>query len=408
MILRRIGWALWPKGILLAFVTAAAFTTASKEALAQSFFATVVVDPSVGVDRGSAAQIQKLPDPTTFLTFDTYGAKDIGRSIASIGVVRPDLVMPGDQLDLVAVIAGPSADGGEELLAGGFGYRFPLGDTGWTGFVQADHANVTLGTEANLLLDAVGSRSAMTVGARRTKELSNDAKLIFAVELGARQAEGSILGTTVLDEEVRFLRASVLYEQGIPFLFQRRFSAAVTKGFDGFGASPTFNPLATYPGASTDFLRASASAEFSVPVSASLVVNAGVVGQWTSDSLPVSQRCGYGTNSYMRGFDLGYVSGDQCIGGRAEIAYNVELPSEGDERLIFTQAYAGIDSGWLQNNANALVPEVSDEWSSGSIGIRTIRGDFIGEISATRIFDQPAGTVPQSRNRLWLRAAVRF
>ena len=100
--------------------------------------------------------------------------------------------------------------------------------------------------------------------------------------------------------------------------------------------------------------------------------------------------------------------GDQCIGTRIELAYNVEDPKVDTSGIRFTQAYFGVDVGRLWNNANLLSPSSSNNWSSGSLGLRTIQGDLIGEAVVTRIFNDPGGTAPQDRTRFWLRAGLRF
>ena len=375
---------------------------------AQSFFSTIVVEPVVGVDRGSTLNIQKLDIPTAFLTFGTYGSEDIGQLVGGLGYAYPDLLIAGDQLDFAGVVAGPSDDGGHELLAGGVGYRVPIGDGQTYLFGGADFGNIRLGTSENLALGTLGNRASWVVGLRRSIELDQNTDLTTSFEMVRRSATGEILGTTVIDEDLRFVRLAVLYNKGAPFSFQRRFSAAVSKGFDAFGASPPINPYSSLPGASSDFLRLSFSAEASIPLPRRLVANLGLIGQWSNDSLPLPQRCGYGTNSYSRGFDRSYVNGDQCLGTRTELAYNFELPNPRDERTKFTQGYVGVDFGWVEENPNAVIPRTTETWSSGSLGVRTLRGDFIGEISLTRIFDQPASVVPQDRNRLWARGAIKF
>ncbi len=408
--------SLWPApkvntlcAVAKAFCLAATlflFATASTSH-AQSFFASNVSEPAAGVDRGSTSNIQKLDQPTTFLTFDTYGSEDVGPNILSIGRITPDLFIEADQLDIVGVIAGPSADDNLELRAGGMGYRARLGE-GIVGYANYTQSDVTLGSSDMIVLDITGTLRVGAIGVRHTAPRENESEITSSVELVARQAEGTLLGTPTIDEDLRLLRAAVLYQQGLPNLFQRRFAAAITKGLDALGASSPDNPLASAPGATSDFLRTSLSAEISLPLSELWVVNAGLIGQWSGDSLPVSQQCGYGTNAYARGFDQTFVSGDQCLGSRFELAYNVQPPSLVDEGLQFTQAYFGVDVGRLWNNENAILPSRTDEWSSASLGVRTIQGDFIGEVSLTHIFDQPIGPAPQDQTRFWVRAGVRF
>ena len=377
------------------------------DAKAQSFFASIVTDPAAGVDRGSTSAIRKLDDPTAFLTFDTFGADDIGPSILGFGYVLPGALSATDQIDFAGVVAGPTEDDDPELLAGGFGYRYGLGG-GLTGFASINYSDIVLGSDAALALDAKGHLMSGAFGLRRESTRGESGKLTTTVEAIGRRSRGSVLGFQAINEDLRLLRVAALYEEGVPFLVQRRFAATLTKGVDAFGASSPSNPLASAPGVTSDFLRASFSAEVSIPVSEKLVGSAGVIGQWSNDSLPQSQRCGYGTNAYARGFDQSFVNGDQCLGSRVEAAYNIQFPSRNDRGITFTQAYFGVDLGQVWDNANAALPRSADTWSSGSLGVRTIQGDFIGEMLVSRIFDQPNGATSQDRSRFWLRAGFRF
>lgn len=185
-----------------------------KQAEAQSFFSTIVVDPVAGVDRGSASQIQKFDQRIFFLTFDTYGSEDIGRAIAGLGYSLPDAFATGDQLDMIGVLAGPSENAGQELLAGGLAYRFPLDDGRTYLFARADHGEITLGTPASLAISAKGSRTNVAFGLQRTTQLEKSASLVTTFEIAGRRGTGEVLGVPLLDEDLRMVRASLLLPTG--------------------------------------------------------------------------------------------------------------------------------------------------------------------------------------------------
>lgn len=401
--------SVWMWGAALSIMLAQTFT---KPAAAQSFFGTVITDPTVGADQGSASRVRPVDDITGYLTFDTFGSEDVGPVTLGAGLSLPNLAADGDQLDVVFVLGGPSETKAPELEAGGFSYRLPLGVDGTMLFTTFNHGEVTLGTARSLAFDITGSRTTFAIGANHSWQLGQTARVTVEGEIAARDVQGDAFGVATIDESLRYARLSLLYEQGIPLLFQRRLAVSVTKGIPGFGASPAQNPLSSIPGATSDFLRLAFSAEASVPLSTDFVANVGLIGQWTEDSLPASQRCGFATNGYARGFDVGFVNGDRCLGARTELAYNIELPdlnavAEGAPTL-FTQAYFGVDFGILENVGNASVAGTSDAWSSASIGIRTLRGNFIGQVSVTQVLDAPAGLVQQADTRLWLRMAIAF
>ena len=401
--------SVWLGGAALSIVLAQTFT---KPAGAQSFFGTVITDPTVGADRGSASRVRPVDDITGYLTFDTYGSEDVGPVTLGAGLSLPNLAADGDQLDVVFVLGGPSETNALELRAGGFSYRIPLGPDGTMLFTTLNHGEVVLGTERSLAFDLTGSRTAFAIGANHSWQLAQTARVTVEGEIAARDVQGDAFGVATIDESLRYARLALLYEQGIPLLLQRRLAVSVTRGLSDFGASPVQNPLSSTPGAASDFLRWAASAEASIPLSTDFVANVGVIGQWTEDSLPASQRSGFATNGYARGFDIGFVNEDRCLGARTELAYNIELPdlnavAEGAPTR-FTQAYFGVDFGILDNVGNASVAGTSDAWSSASFGFRTLRGNFIGEVSIAQILDAPAGPVSQADTRLWLRATIAF
>lgn len=391
--------------VLVSFIF---FVLSGSPIAAQSFFTTLVTDPVVGADRGSASVIRKLDEPTQFLTFSNTGSDVSGRAVLGYGLGQPDIAIEGDQLDLALVWAGPSDDGWRELLAGGIAYRFPTGTPGMLGFVTIEAGDLIFGTPEALAISAKADRGQASVGMSREYDLKDDARAKFTGEFIARQVGAEVLGIETLDEDLRIIRLSGLYTKGIPLLFQQRLSLSVSKGLDAFGASTPGNPMGSAPGATTDFFRMAFAAEASVPLSRTWVVNAGLIGQWTDDSLPVSQKCGFQTNAYARGFDYAVVVGDRCIGSRVEAAYNFSLPDPEADRIVFTQGFAGIDGGQIENLSNPILPGQKDTWSSFSAGVRTLRGNFLGEIAVTRILDRPDVAAGQDRDRLWFRTAFQF
>jgi len=377
-------------------------------AQAQSFFGDLGNGVTVGVDQGSAALLPTVDETTRFLTFDTYGSVEIGREIASFSVAQPGFLVLGDQFDLVTVVAGFLGSGPTEVLAFGLGYQMPLNEKGLTWFVNADHAKVVVGGAANRALDIRGDRSNLSFGVRKTWSPSADVTTRASLEVRSRRSTGQVLGFPVLDEDLRVVQLSLQHERGVPFGFRTRFGASIAKGLSGFGASGRFNPAASLPGASAQFLRLSMAMEISLPVSARLVFNAGLAGQWADRSLPLSERCGYATNAFSRGFDQTVANGDRCIASRIELARYLTLPTQDGPSGVLTQGFAGLDAGRVWNLGSATLAPATRDWSSLSVGLRALRGGSIAEIAVTRILDDFDTAIPQDEHRLWLRVATRF
>lgn len=374
---------------------------------AQAFFGNLGIDPATGVDKGSVSTIQTFTKPTGLATASTIGSHAIGPYIGSVGYSVPNLFWHGDQLDVLGVLGGLSDAGGLELAAGGLGYRIAMGD-GLSLRSNADFGRFKLGTKAFLPLRFMGTIANAALGLRKVWQLGQTSRLTGSLEVSGQDSRDRMLGSRIVDENLRFIRLAVVHEYGRPFQFQRRLALSLTKGEGGFGASPASNPQSSLLGATSRFLRVAFSAEASFPLPRDFLVNAGIVGQWSPDSLPLTQRCGYGTNAYSRGFDQGYVNGDKCLGSRVELAYDFHRPNPSDGDLSIAEGFVGIDRGYIEDNANAVFPLSRDHWSSLSLGARTLRGNFLGEIALTRILDLPAGPVPQAKTRLWIQTAVRF
>lgn len=375
---------------------------------AQSFFTSLVGDPVVGVDRGSTSRIQSVEKNTGFLTFSNAGADEIGPYVLGAGAALPSFLIEDDQLDLIAVVAGPSDDGNQELLGGGVGYRINFPDSGVTLSLNGDVSDVRLGGAKSIALAIKGKVTNIALGLRRKWIAANKARFTAGVELIGRDENWQVLGSPQKDESLRMMRTSLKIENGLPFGFRSRLAISAVKGFDDFGASPVNNKLSSAAGITSEFFRVAFGVEFSLPLSRRFLVNAGVIAQWTDDSLPVSQRCGYQSNEYARGFDSAYVNGDKCLGGRAELAYNITLPQPGAKTLSYSQAFVGIDGGRTANNSNSVTPVKKDTWSSLSLGVRALKGNFISEVSFTKILDLPSGAFEQEQSRIWFRSALKF
>ncbi|WP_226625319.1 ShlB/FhaC/HecB family hemolysin secretion/activation protein [Alloyangia pacifica] len=358
------------------------------------------------MDRGSTSQIRKVEELTAVATISSTGSDPIGRYVGSLGVSFPFATEYGSQIDVLGVLGGPDIDGGPELRAGGLGYRLGLG-TGTTLYVNYDYGDYLLGTERLMPLDVTGERETMALGLRHVWTLGED-KLTGSFEFAAKSHADEMMGLEVADEDLRLLRLALTYDSGKPFAFRRRLALAVTKGLSGFGASEADNPLPSARGVTPEFLRVAFSAEVSIPVQPATYVNAGVIGQFTRDSLPVSQRCGYGTNAYARGFDRSYVMGDQCLGGRVELARDFQPPDMSTGALRRTQGFVAVDGGRLRNMGSAVFSGDRDEWSSANWGVRTLQGNFLGEIALSHILSKPEGSTPQDQTRLWFQAAYQF
>jgi hemolysin activation/secretion protein len=373
---------------------------------AQTFFGTLGVESATGVERGSTALVLPVEEPTTFLAFDRFGSGDVGPLVFSLAHARGDVLAAGDQLDLIVAGAGPDRAGAAELGAVGLGYRIALGAE-LTAYLNGSFARVRPDGPLTARAGIEGHRGQVALGLRRDIPAGRDARMSQIVELRARETGATSFGTTFLDERVQSVFVGFRRNAGRPLGRQSRLGAALSAGVADYGPSAIPGALASDPGASDRFLRVSASAEGSLPLFGPWAINAGLVGQVSAASLPVSQRCGFETNAYSRGFDISELLGDSCLAGRGELAANLGRPGPGSR--LWVQAFAGIDGGRMTLNANDLREGRDADWSSVNLGVRALSADWVAEISLSDVLESPASAATsEGDGRLWFRAALRF
>lgn len=360
-----------------------------------------------GTERGSTAVVGKVKVRTGFVVFDTYGSEDFGPGITGGAAALPSILHERDQFDAVGVIAGPLETGRKELIAGGLGYRLQVSEVGPTVFGYVNYGDAVAGRPSSRALDAKADRFALTFGVRQTLPLSKTEFLTGEVSFVARSASAELLGSKVINEDLRIIRAKAGYRRLWPAGHLVRAELVLSKGLDAFGASATDNPRASAPGASTENFDVAFRADASMPIYGPLGAAVGVAGQWSDDSLPFAQTCGFASNVYSRAFDRSYVTGDSCFGGRAELFLNLPT-SWTDDHLKGLQIFAAGDAGHIWIEGNAARPGGQDAWASAYTGMRVLGENFIGEASLSQILDEPAGTVPQDETRFWVRTGLRF
>jgi len=381
---------------------------AATSASAQSLLDAINPTGATGVERGSTELIGRVEQTSYFATFDTFGAEDIGRSVGSVAAALRDVAAASDQLDVLAVLAGPVETGEEELLGFGLGYSLDAPTLGLTFFASGDASRVTLGSDEARALDVTGDQWRFSIGARGQRALAEGGKLTGVLDFSARRSEADVLGFRALDEDLRVLRGVVAYVDGSPFGARRSASANVRVGLPLFGASDRDNALASRRGASAGFTAASFSADGAWPVQPWLFLRGGLVGQFSPDSLPFSQRCGFSTNRFSRAFDRSFVNGDSCLGARQEVAALLPAAAATGGALAFAEAFVATDFGVLWDQPSGGADARREGWSSLYGGLRVASSRFVAELSVSRILDGPPDRPDQDRTRVWFRGAVRF
>jgi hemolysin activation/secretion protein len=158
--------------------------------------------------------------------------------------------------------------------------------------------------------------------------------------------------------------------------------ADIIQGLPAFGATDANSPLRSRISGSGVFTLLSANAARTQNLSDGFQLYGTVLGQASSRGLLTAEQCGYGGETFGRGFDASEIAGDDCAEAAVELRYN---PS-GDywDRAQF---YAFGDAGevWLNGT---LLPGETRSSGAQSVGVG-VRLDLSHGFSATAEYAQP-------------------
>lgn len=174
-----------------------------------------------------------------------------------------------------------------------------------------------------------------------------------------------IVGEKYSRDRLRVLRVGLTYDRtddtGI-----NAARAALSQGFDIFGASQRDSEFLSRPDGRSDFTKLNLQfarvqmlpADFSVALTAS--------GQWTNQSLLASEQIGLGGPDFGRAYDTSELSGDKGIDGVVELRYT---PAIAQDWIRTAQFFTYYDIGKVWNNSEDTDPRIASLASLGA-GVR--------------------------------------
>nr|WP_047577487.1 POTRA domain-containing protein [Methylobacterium sp. ZNC0032] len=252
---------------------------------------------------------------------DNMGSSSSGPWQASGSVAINSMLIPGDSL----TVSGSFVPGSpREMRYGRIAYDLPLGSDSWRIGVAASHSENWPGDLRRYLRNRSQTD---TVEARISYApiLSQMQSLWLTASLGVtRASERDFIGPVFADR-IGIASFTADYKLHLRPSSWTYVSATARKGLGLIDGQPDSADWLSRHDASPYFALINGSLTHYENVSENWSIKLAAVGQLASGPLLASQQYALGGLSFGRGFDAGWISGDDAIAGSAELRYDQSL-----------------------------------------------------------------------------------
>lgn len=320
--------------------------------------------------------------------------------VSATGVLRPSPSTPGAS-ELVVTVAQPSVTGGLAAnnrgshlsgiwtVTGNAAYNSIFGDDQLAASITAApdslkqiggqlHYSIAVGDDgliASMLAAYTHGHSnfsgidlktdSWAVGPRLSYPLirTREETLSFDGGLTVQDAKSLFFGTNQLTHDKwRVVDLGVTYSNSNVFDAGGQWTGTLdlAQGIPGFGATPDHSTDLSRLGGTTSFTKITGVARFVQPVFAPVSVAFAAQGQYSFNPLITGEQVLFGGTQIGRGYDPGAITGDQGIGGSAEIRFDQRIPEWSIQDL---QPYAFIDAArtWYIQRGAAFDPSLKNQ-----------------------------------------------
>ena len=309
------------------------------------------------------------------LYMDNRGSDSVGPVQANARIAVNSLVRPGDQLGL-SVLTVPDDPG--EFLQSELSYGASLpGESRLRAAVSASQSR----QGAAPLNNKVGTESqAASLRIAHPLVRARKQSVWAAVTLDGRHVEQSFRNGGAYADDLRVARASLQADSG-----QGGSSVSgyvqVARGLEILGATRSKGPSNSRFDADGGFWKLNFGGSHYRDIGPRAGVYFSADGQWSPDSLLLSEEFAPGGLPYGRAYNYAEVSGDSGAAALAELRYGFAPKAS---VVTFFQTYAFVDAAKVWNKASAMsVPSAA--FSSAGAGVRiTLRSRFTARLEAAR------------------------
>lgn len=272
------------------------------------------------------------------------------RGTRALGPTRADatlLVNVPEWLGSQFRVSGLTTVGSDELHYIAGGYSSVLTRQGTTLGLNFAYNDSRPGTQNLRLLDFLTSGYTYGVSLRHPFIRSRTRNLSATVSLDFSDLDSSFLGRPRTNENIRSLRVGASYDWFDKTGAITVVSAQVSRGLGWFSGTPSRSSSLGRADGDTTYTAISADVERLQPIADRWTLSLKASGQVAFDPLVSSEQCGFGGARLGRAYDSFEISGDHCLSGSAELAWQPPLG------FLSSQVYGFYDIGgtWLKTAA---------------------------------------------------------
>jgi hemolysin activation/secretion protein len=274
------------------------------------------------------------------------GVDNRGSRLTGIWTVTGDVEFNSllDDADQLAITAASTPTSSERYMAQAR-YSHSIGTDGLVGSLIGTYAHGVPGSFLSLLnviTDswAVGPRLSYPLIRTRDETLSLDGG--FTVQ----DARIRVLSTPLSHDQWRVIDLGMSYNRRDDTGGYWNGTLDVAQGLPILGATSDQSPLLSRVGASTTFTKFTGTLGYLHSLGGPFTVALQAVGQYAFKPLIEGEQITFGGAQIGRGYDPGAITGDQGIGGSAELRYSGHLPEYWVEAL---QPYIFLDGAEVWN-----------------------------------------------------------
>ncbi len=247
-------------------------------------------------------------------------------------------------------------------VAGQLRYRRPIGDDGLIGSL---FGVITHGQPGSTLSALGVNTDSWAVGPRLTYPLIRSRAETLSLDGGftVQDARINAVGVPTSHDQWRVLDISINYLNSTFWDGNWSGTLDLAQGLPIFGATPNGSIELSRVGAKTDFTKFTGAAHVSWPLIDALGTTLAMQGQYSFDRLINGEQIAFGGLQVGSGYDPGAITGDNGIGGKAELHYDTKIPSWSIQALQPYVYVDGAEAWYIHGKASGL-----NNYSIASVG----------------------------------------
>jgi hemolysin activation/secretion protein len=286
-------------------------------------------------------------------------------------------------------------------------YQHPIGTSGLTGSAYVTVSNgAPVGTLGKLKL----TTNSIAVGPRLSYPLIRTRAQSLTIEGGFTWQDAEVRSdlsppTQISHDHWHVVDAALTYTQTGFWNGNTSATLDVAQGVPGLGATENDSPSLSRPGAHTDFTKITATVKRIQVIWGPVNVALTAQGQHAFEPLVVGEQISFGGYQIGRGYDPAALTGDDGIGGSAELRYDTRI----DQYFIQTvEPYAFFDTAKVWNRRGGNGSGFALYSTGGGVRVGLDHNISTGVEFAHTLAALPGSDSGSKKYKVLFNAAVRF